>query len=119
MGIFDHVLQYTKSRSQFGVPIASFQLVQERLARMLGTIQSMFLLAWRTSKLYEQGKLTNGQSSLAKAQNTLRGREVAALGREILGGNGIVGDYHVARLFNDMESLYTYEGTYDVNSLYA
>lgn len=117
MGIFDHALRYAKSRQQFGVPIASFQLIQERLTRMLGTIQSMILLAWRTQVLYAEGKLTSGQSSMAKAHNTLRGREVAALGREILGGNGIVGDYHVARLFCDMESLYTYEGTYDINSL--
>jgi acyl-CoA oxidase len=117
MGIFDHALQYVKARKQFGVPIASFQLVQERLSRMLGTIQSMILVSWRVSRLFEAGKLTGGQSSLAKAHNTLRGREVAALGREILGGNGIVQDYHVARLFCDMESLYTYEGTYDINSL--
>jgi acyl-CoA oxidase len=117
MGIFDCCLQYAKTRKQFGVPIASFQLVQERLARMLGTIQAMALVAWRVSRLFEAGKLTSGQSSLAKAFNTLKGREVAALGREILGGNGIVQDYHVARLFLDMESFYTYEGTYDINSL--
>eukprot|EP00475_Leptophrys_vorax_P004830 TRINITY_DN1288_c0_g1_i3.p1 TRINITY_DN1288_c0_g1~~TRINITY_DN1288_c0_g1_i3.p1 ORF type:complete len:402 (-),score=87.33 TRINITY_DN1288_c0_g1_i3:40-1245(-) len=119
MGIFDCCLQYAKSRNQFGTPLASFQLVQERLARMLGSIQAMALVAWRVSRLFEAGKLTGGQSSLAKAHNTLRGREVASLGREILGGNGIVQDYHVARLFSDMESFYTYEGTYDINSLVA
>lgn len=54
---------------------------------------------------------------LVQAHNSLRGREVAALGRELMGGNGIVGDFHVARLFCDMESIYTYEGTYDVNCL--
>lgn len=117
MGIFDHCLQYLKARKQFGAPLVSFQLAQERLARMLATIQSMTLVAWRVSKLYEAKKLTGGQSSLAKAHNTLRGREVAALGRELLGGNGIVQDYHVGRLFCDMESLYTYEGSYDINSL--
>jgi acyl-CoA oxidase len=119
MGIFDHALAYVKSRKQFGVPLASFQLVQERLSRMLGIIQSMVLLSWRTSNLFMSGKATSGQASLAKLYNTLRGREVAQLGREILGGNGIVQDYHVARLFSDMEALYTYEGTYDINALYA
>jgi alkylation response protein AidB-like acyl-CoA dehydrogenase len=84
---------------------------------MLGTIQGMILIAWRASRLFESKKLSSGQASLAKAQNTLRGREVAALGREILGGNGIVQDFHVARLFCDMEALYTYEGTYEINSL--
>src|SRR4051794_37907126 len=119
MGIFDHALAYAKARKQFGVPIASFQLIQERLARMLGSIQSMMLMSWRMSKIYMDGKATQGQASLTKAYNTLRGREVAALGREILGGNGIVQDFHGARLFSDMEALYTYEGTYDINSLYA
>jgi acyl-CoA oxidase len=102
MGIFDRCVAYLKERSQFNAPLASFQLVQEKLARMLGTIQGMILVSWRLSKLYDAGKLTNGQASLAKAINTLRGREVAALGRELLGGNGIVTDYHVGRLFCDM-----------------
>ena len=80
---------------------------------MAGTIQGMFLVAWRLTGLLDQGKMTGGQASLGKSINTLRGREVAALGRELLGGNGIVGDYHVARLFCDMER-YVYM-LYEVN----
>jgi acyl-CoA oxidase len=117
MGIYDNCLRYVRQRHAFGAPIGKFQLVQEKLVRMLGNIQAMALLAWRVSSLAERGQMTDGQSAMAKAWNTLRGREVAALGREILGGNGIVLDYHVARLFCDMEAIYTYEGTYEVNSL--
>lgn len=119
MGIFDHCLQYLKQRKQFNAPLAAFQLNQEKLARMCGTIQGMILVAWRLTRLLEQGNMTNGQASMAKAINTLRGREVAALGRELLGGNGIVTDFHVGRLFCDMESLHSYEGTYDINMLVA
>ncbi|KAL6077641.1 Acyl-coenzyme A oxidase 4, peroxisomal [Balamuthia mandrillaris] len=119
MGIYDNCLKYLKEREQFGVPLASFQLIQERLVRILGNIQAMALLAWRLSSLYEAGKLTPGKASLVKAWNSLRGRECAQLGREILGGNGIVTDFHVARAFADMESIYSYEGTYDVNTLIA
>lgn len=117
MGVYDNCLRYIKQRRQFGTPLASFQLVQEKLVRMLGNIQAMVLLAWRLSQMYEKGTMTDGQSSMAKAWNTLRGREVASLGRELMGGNGIVLDYHVARLFADMEAIYTYEGTYEINTL--
>eukprot|EP00744_Colponema_vietnamica_P003286 GILI01005058.1.p1 GENE.GILI01005058.1~~GILI01005058.1.p1 ORF type:complete len:463 (-),score=156.24 GILI01005058.1:207-1514(-) len=117
MGIYDHALQYAKKRDQFGTPLASFQLTQEKLVRMLGTIQAMLLMAWRVSKMHSEGKMTVTHVGLAKSWNSLRGREVAALGREIIGGNGIVYDWHVARFFNDMEAIYTYEGTYDVNAL--
>lgn len=110
MGIYDHCLQYCKRREQFGAPLAAFQLNQEKLARMLGTIQGMIYMGLRMSQLYTAGKLTPGHASLTKAMNSLRGREVAHLGRELLGGNGIDGSYHVARLFCDMESIYTYEG---------
>lgn len=110
-------VRYTKEREQFGAPIGGFQLVQERLVRMQATIQAMTLFAWRLTTLQEQGKMTHGMVSSAKAWNTLRGREVVALGREVLGGNGVVTDFHIAKAFCDAEALYTYEGTYDVNCL--
>ena len=117
--VFDKCVQYTQERKQFGVPIASFQLIQEKLSRMAGTINAMFLLCWRIINLYEKQQHTLGQISLCKAWVTAKGREVVALGREILGGNGIIIDNFVMKAFADMEVLYTYEGTYDVNSLVA
>lgn len=110
MGAYDMAARYVKERRQFGAPLASFQLVQERLARMLGNVQAMWLLAWRVTRLHEQGGLTHEQGALAKAWNTLRGRECVALARELLGGNGVVGDFLVAKHFVDMEAIYTYEG---------
>mmetsp|Transcript_25590 Transcript_25590/g.64931 ORF Transcript_25590/g.64931 Transcript_25590/m.64931 type:complete len:461 (-) Transcript_25590:299-1681(-) len=119
MGVYDVCVRYVAQREQFGSPIGSFQLVQERLVRMLGNIQAMFMMAWRLSKLYEEGRMSHEQASMVKAWNTLRAREVTALGREVLGGNGILADFNVAKAFCDVEAFYTYEGTYDVNVLVA
>lgn len=74
------------------------QLSQEKLARMLGSCQAMFLMAWRLSKLHEAGQMTHEMASTVKAWNTRTGREVMALGRELLGGNGIVSDFLVAKV---------------------
>ncbi|RMZ53518.1 hypothetical protein APUTEX25_003340 [Auxenochlorella protothecoides] len=118
-GVYDMVLRYTSQRRQFGAPLASFQLVQERLARMQATIQAMYLMCHRLSQLYDAGRMSHEQASLVKAWTTARAREVVALGRECLGGNGIVADFLVAKAFVDAEAYYTYEGTYDVNVLVA
>lgn len=117
IGVYDNTIKFIMSRKQFGVPISSFQLIQEKLSRIMGTVQAMLLLAWRITKLAEQNKATIGQIGMAKAWITLRGREVCALGREMLGGNGITFDNYVMKAMADMEAMYTYEGTYDVNSL--
>ncbi|KAK9835509.1 hypothetical protein WJX74_002019 [Apatococcus lobatus] len=119
MGVYDMANRYLRQREQFGNPLAAYQINQEKLQRMLGNIQAMTLMAWRLSKLYEQGKLDHATSAMTKAWNTLRGREVMALGRELLGGNGVVSDFLVAKSFNDMEAIFTYEGTYEVNALVA
>ncbi|KAF5832892.1 acyl-CoA dehydrogenase/oxidase [Dunaliella salina] len=119
MGVYDVCARYVKQREQFGSPLGGFQLVQERLVRMLGNVQAMFLMALQLSKLYEAGSMSHEQASLVKSWNTLRGREVVALGREVLGGNGILTDFNVAKAFCDLEAFYTYEGTYDVNALVA
>jgi len=117
MGVYDICHRYLLERKQFGAPLAALQINQEKLVRMLGNIQAMFLLGWRLCKVYEAGKMTPGQASLCKAWNTLRARETVALGRELLGGNGILADFLVAKAFCDLEPIYTYEGTYEVNSL--
>ncbi|XP_078177986.1 acyl-coenzyme A oxidase 4, peroxisomal-like [Carex rostrata] len=117
MGVFDMCHRYLKERKQFGAPLAAFQLNQEKLVRMLGNIQAMLLVGWRLCKLYESGKMTTGHASLGKAWTSLKAREVVSLGRELMGGNGILADFLVAKAFCDLEPIFSYEGTYDINSL--
>ncbi|KHN44704.1 Acyl-coenzyme A oxidase 4, peroxisomal [Glycine soja] len=117
MGIYDMCHRYLKERKQFGAPLAAFQISQQKLVQMLGNIQAMILVGWRLCKLYESGKMTPGHASLGKSWITLRARETAALGRELLGGNGILADFLVAKAFCDIEPIYTFEGTYDINTL--
>ncbi|KAF3448175.1 hypothetical protein FNV43_RR08886 [Rhamnella rubrinervis] len=117
MGVYDMCHRYLKERKQFGAPLAAFQINQEKLVRMLGNVQAMVLMGWRLCKLYENGKMTAGHASLGKSWITLKARETVALGRELLGGNGILSDFLVAKAFCDLEPIYTFEGTYDINSL--
>ncbi|KAG8388966.1 hypothetical protein BUALT_Bualt02G0180200 [Buddleja alternifolia] len=117
MGVYDMCHRYLKERKQFGVPLAAFQITQQKLVQMLGNIQAMFLTGWRICKMYESGKMTIGHASLAKSWISLKARETVSLGRELLGGNGILTDFHVAKAFCDLEIIYTYEGTYDINTL--
>jgi acyl-CoA oxidase len=117
MGVFDMCHRYLKERKQFGAPLAAFQLNQEKLVRMLGNIQAMLLVGWRLCKLYESGKMTPGHASLGKAWTSSKAREVVSLGRELMGGNGILADFLVAKAFCDLEPIFSYEGTYDINSL--
>ncbi|GBF89683.1 acyl-coenzyme A oxidase, peroxisomal [Raphidocelis subcapitata] len=91
-------------------PAPLAKLITQRERRKVG---------WRITRLSEEGRLSHEQASLAKAWNTLRGRECVALARELLGGNGVQADFLVAKHFCDMEAIYTYEGTYDVNMLVA
>ncbi|XP_011019095.1 PREDICTED: acyl-coenzyme A oxidase 4, peroxisomal-like isoform X2 [Populus euphratica] len=117
MGVYDMCHRYLKERKQFGAPLAAFQINQQKLVRMLGNVQAMVLVGWRLCKLYEKEKMTPGQASLAKAWISLKARETASIGRELLGGNGILADFLVAKALCDLEPIYTYEGTYDINSL--
>jgi len=84
---------------------------------MLSHIQAMFMLSWRVSDLYDKHKLTMAQATMCKAHNSKMGRECVSLAREMQGGNGIVYDFGVAKHFVDMEAIYTYEGTFEVNTL--
>jgi len=117
LGVYDNTIKYVNNRNQFGVKITSFQLQQEKLARMMGHIQAMLLMVWRTTRLYEAGKLTIARAAMAKAWTTRMCREVAQLGREMMGGNGIISDNYAMKAVADIEAIYTYEGTYDINSL--
>ncbi|XP_047330930.1 acyl-coenzyme A oxidase 4, peroxisomal-like [Impatiens glandulifera] len=119
MGAYDMCHRYLNERKQFGVPLASFQISQQKLVKMLGNIQAMQLLGWRLCKLYDKGQMTPGRVSLGKAWISQKARETLSLGRELLGGNGILSDFLVAKAFCDLEPIYTYEGTFDINSLVA
>lgn len=117
MAAYEIALAYARKREQFGKPIASFQMIQEKLVKMLSEITAMQFMTLRLSQLLEQGKLTDAQASLAKMHNAAKAREIVAVGREILGGNGILLDYNIARHFADVEAVYTYEGTNEVQTL--
>jgi glutaryl-CoA dehydrogenase len=114
---FEYARQYALQRQQFGRPIAGFQLVQQKLVQMLGDITGMQLMMWRLAQLRDQDRMTDGMAALAKQVCAARARDVVSLARETLGGNGVLLEYHVARHFADMESVYTYEGTNEVNTL--
>lgn len=117
LATFDVARRYAVERIQFGRPLASFQLVQDQLVQILGnTVASMSMMV-RLSQLEDLGQAKDEQSALAKAYTTARMRESVALGRSILGGNGIVTDYEMAKIFSDAEAIYSYEGTYEINSL--
>ena len=117
MGAYEHALAYAKERKQFGKPIASFQLIQDLLARMLGNVTACQAMMLRLSQLDDEGKLADHHASLAKAFCTLRMRETVGWARELCGANGISVDYNVARFFADAEALYSYEGTYQMQNL--
>lgn len=116
-GAYENALKYTLKRVQFGKPIAQFQLVQERLSRMLANCEFSLALLVSLSKRMDAGKATIGQVARAKAHVTKLGRETVALAREVCGGNGILMETRVMKAFMDMEAMYTYEGTYDINCL--
>jgi alkylation response protein AidB-like acyl-CoA dehydrogenase len=117
MGAFEATLKYTQERQQFGKPIASFQMVQDLLAKMLANVTACQCMMMRLAQMTDEGNLSDHQAALAKAFCTAKARETVSWGRELLGGNGIVADYNVARFFTDAEALYSYEGTYQMQNL--
>lgn len=116
-GAYESALAYTMTRKQFGKPIASFQLVQNHLVEMLSNLTAMQTLCFRLSQLQDQGMLTDEHASLAKVFCSLRTRDVVSRAREVMGGNGILLEYDVARFVADAEAIYSYEGTKEINSL--
>ncbi|TDW30248.1 acyl-CoA dehydrogenase family protein [Cryobacterium psychrophilum] len=115
--VFEAALNYSTQRTQFGKPLAGFQLVQERLTVMLSRLTSMQLHCMHLATLDEAGTLRPIQASLAKYHNTRAAREIASLGRDMLGGNGILLENHVVRHMADIEAIHTYEGTESVQAL--
>lgn len=116
-GALEAAVRYVREREQFGRTIGSFQLVQEKLARMLGNLTSSLSLVTALSLRQDAGEFADENSALAKMQTALLARETVALAREVIGGNGILLDYDAARFFADAEAVYSYEGTHEINAL--
>ncbi|WP_275006946.1 acyl-CoA dehydrogenase family protein [Promicromonospora iranensis] len=114
---YEAAVAYSKQRTQFGRPLAASQMVQERLTKMLSILTQMQLLVKQLTRLDEADQLTGPQASLAKYTCTRGAREIAAIARDLLGGNGILLENRVARHFADIEALHTYEGTESMQAL--
>lgn len=115
--VYTEAVEFAKSRSTFGTPLAQKQLVQAKLAEMLADHTEGLLLAWRLARLKDEGKLKPAQVSLAKRQNVMKALKAARLARDILGGSGITLEYHAIRHMLNLETVYTYEGTHDIHTL--
>mgnify|MGYP003153449231 CR=1 FL=1 len=117
MDCYDSALRYSKERTQFDRPIASYQLVQKKLAEMLTEITKAQLLVWRLGQLKNEGKATTQQISMAKRNNVDMALKIAREARQIHGGMGITGEYPIMRHMMNLESVITYEGTHDIHLL--
>ena len=117
MSCYDVALRYAKTRIQFDKPIASFQLIQEKLVYMITEITKAQLLCLQLGRLKDQGKARFTQISMAKRNNVYHALEIARMSREILGANGILNEYPVMRHAANLESVKTYEGTHEMHTL--
>jgi glutaryl-CoA dehydrogenase len=117
MDCYETALAYAKEREQFGQPIASFQLVQQKLVHMVNEISLSQLLSIHIGRIKDAGNLDPATVSMFKMNNVAKARQIAALARDILGGNGILLDYRVMEHMADLEGVYSYEGTHDINTL--
>jgi glutaryl-CoA dehydrogenase len=117
VGAYDAALTYCRARRQFGRPLASFQIVQERLVKMLADVTAMQLYCLRVGRLSEHDQLRDTIAGLAKMNNTARARQVIAQARDLLGGNGILLENHVIRHMADIEAIHTFEGTETIQTL--
>ena len=114
---YDAALTYTRQRTQFGRPLCSFQIVQDRLVKMLAEVTAMQLYCMQLARLASAGRLSDTMAGLAKMNNTRKARQVIAEARDLLGGNGILLDNHIIRHMTDIEVLHTYEGTETMQTL--
>jgi glutaryl-CoA dehydrogenase len=117
LAAFDVARQHAVERQQFGRPLAKFQLIQQQLVTMLGNAVASMGMMVRIAQLQQNGAADMAQVALAKSYTSARMRETVAMGRSILGGNGIVSDFRMAKIFADAEAIYTYEGSFEINTL--
>ncbi len=114
---YARALRYSMERKQFGYPLGAMQLIQTKLANMVTDITQMQLLSLRLGQLKDEGRCAPTMISLAKRNNCGRALEIARVARDMLGGNGITGEYRVIHHMVNLESVNTYEGTYDIHGL--
>jgi glutaryl-CoA dehydrogenase len=114
---YDTALTYAKQRRQFGRPLCSFQIVQERVVKMLAEVTGMQLYCMQLARLEVSGRLTDTIAGLAKLNNTRKARKVVADARDLLGGNGLLLENHIIRHMGDIEVIHTYEGTETMQTL--
>lgn len=114
---YDSALRYSKERTQFGKPIAAFQLQQKKLAEMITEITKAQLLAYRLGQLKNEDRATSAQISMAKRNNVDMALKIAREARQIHGGMGITNEYPMMRHMMNLESVITYEGTHDIHLL--
>jgi glutaryl-CoA dehydrogenase len=114
---YEAAAAYCRQRVQFGKPLVAFQIVQERLVRMLADLCGMQLYCLRLARLMDEGTFSDTIAALAKMHNTSRARHIILEARDLLGGNGILLDYHVMRHLADIEAIHTYEGTETIQTL--
>jgi glutaryl-CoA dehydrogenase len=117
MSCYETALEYSKTRIQFGKPIGSFQMIQEKLVYMLTEITKAQLLCLQLGRLNDNGTMEHTQVSLAKRNNVYHALEIARKARDILGANGILSEYPVSRHMANLESVKTYEGTHNIHTL--
>jgi glutaryl-CoA dehydrogenase len=117
LAAFDVARSYALQRRQFGKELARFQLIQQQLAEILGNASASLALMAQLARIQAEGRLEMAQAAMAKATTTRLARASVAMGRSLLGGNGISSDFEMGKLFGDAEILYTYEGSYEINSL--
>jgi glutaryl-CoA dehydrogenase len=117
MAVYSSAINYAKSRIQFDKPIASFQLIQEKLVTMFSEISKAQLVNYRVGRLLDEGKATPQHISFAKRNSVDIATQSARLARDIHGANGILNEYPVMRHMNNLESVRTYEGTHDIHTL--
>jgi glutaryl-CoA dehydrogenase len=114
---YDAALTYCKQREQFGKPLVAFQIVQDRLVKMLAEVTGMQLYCMQLARLEERGRLSDTIAGLAKLNNTRKARQVIAEARDLLGGNGVLLENHVIRHMGDIEVIHTFEGTETMQAL--
>lgn len=117
MAAFEIAADYAAQRIQFGNPIASYQLVQHRLANMLSELTVMQLMCTHMVRLADQGKLSDAKAAMVKMSTSQKGKWICNEARELLAGNGLLLEYHVGRHLTDMEVVSTYEGTDSMQAL--
>jgi glutaryl-CoA dehydrogenase len=117
MAVYEQARRYTMDRVQFDRPLASFQLTQQKLVELHNEIGKGLLLAYHLGRLKQHGTLSPVQVSILKRDNVRMALESARVARSMLGGNGIMGEFHIMRHMANLETVFTYEGTHEVHTL--